>query len=328
MISQSSEELRARAESFAVALGRHAGADVIEGQLADRRRIHAGAAARKLADRDRLRRRGRGRTALPFEPILRWWRASKMAGCCSISERFLRAKKTTWRAHSAPPAPKDCDNSIASSAVRSAMRSIKMLSFAACAPSPTPPSPSSVGIPSAAVKFPSDPPPVADSSQLHAQLFRAARGPFEIAGGWRAFAPWAADSSRPPLGSSNACRTGARPRNFLSSDGASFAWATRMSTSTRASAATTLVRVPPEITPGFTVTPFFEIRERGDRSGSGAPTLQWRSLRLEIDACMRRSSFHRNRVSPTPLRAVLSFPSIPCPAQPPARRRFAAPPLR
>ena len=39
-----------------------------------------------------------------------------------------------------------------------------MLSLAACAPSPTPPSPSSVGVPSAAVKLPSDPPPVADSS--------------------------------------------------------------------------------------------------------------------------------------------------------------------
>ena len=38
----------------------------------------------------------------------------------------------------------------------------------------------------------------------------------------------------------------------------------RMSTSARASAATTLVRVPPEITPGFTVMPRSEVGESGD----------------------------------------------------------------
>ena len=53
---------------------------------------------------------------------------------------------------------------LASNAVRSAIRSIRMLSFTACAPSPTVPNPSSVGTPSAAEKFPSEPPPVADSS--------------------------------------------------------------------------------------------------------------------------------------------------------------------
>ncbi len=60
-------------------------------------------------------------------------------------------------------------NRAASNAVRSAMRSIRILSLLACAPSPTPPKPSSVGTPSAAVKFPSEPPPVADSSSFQAQ---------------------------------------------------------------------------------------------------------------------------------------------------------------
>jgi hypothetical protein len=55
-------------------------------------------------------------------------------------------------------------SSFAISAVRSDMRSIRMLSFAACAPSPTAPRPSSVGTPMAAVKFPSEPPPLSDSS--------------------------------------------------------------------------------------------------------------------------------------------------------------------
>src|SRR5205085_8991097 len=40
-------------------------------------------------------------------------------------------------------------------------------SCSAWAPSPTAPKPSSVGIPSAAVKFPSDPPPTAASSNFH-----------------------------------------------------------------------------------------------------------------------------------------------------------------
>ena len=52
---------------------------------------------------------------------------------------------------------------------------------------------------------------------------------------------------------------GRRDRNFLSSAAASFIFAMRMSTSARASAATTLVRVPPAITPGFTVMPCFRL---------------------------------------------------------------------
>jgi hypothetical protein len=45
----------------------------------------------------------------------------------------------------------------ATNAAQSAMRSMRILSFAACAPSPTAPRPSSVGMPRVAVKFPSEP---------------------------------------------------------------------------------------------------------------------------------------------------------------------------
>ena len=58
--------------------------------------------------------------------------------------------------------------------VRSAARTC---SCSACAPSPSRPSPSNVGTPSAAVKFPSDPPPVAAFAQLLAQFPGARRAP-------------------------------------------------------------------------------------------------------------------------------------------------------
>src|SRR5262249_49498705 len=53
----------------------------------------------------------------------------------------------------------------ATSAARSGSGSSSTYSWSACAPSPIAPSPSSVGTPSAAVKFPSDPPPVLPSAR-------------------------------------------------------------------------------------------------------------------------------------------------------------------
>ena len=50
---------------------------------------------------------------------------------------------------------------------------------------------------------------------------------------------------------------GRSPRNFFSINFESAILATRTSTSTSASAAITFVRVPPRITPGFTVIPRF-----------------------------------------------------------------------
>src|SRR5438874_1789780 len=54
----------------------------------------------------------------------------------------------------------------ATSAARRGSSEITIDSVGACAPSPTPPSPSRVGIPSPAVKFPSEPPPTAASSSF------------------------------------------------------------------------------------------------------------------------------------------------------------------
>ena len=57
----------------------------------------------------------------------------------------------------------------ASSAVLGTSASSRMDSRSACAPSPTAPIPSNVGIPRAEVKFPSEPPPVAASCKLKTQ---------------------------------------------------------------------------------------------------------------------------------------------------------------
>jgi hypothetical protein len=51
----------------------------------------------------------------------------------------------------------------ANKAARRGSSEIRTDSVLACAPSPTPPSPSSVGMPRPAVKFPSEPPPTATS---------------------------------------------------------------------------------------------------------------------------------------------------------------------
>jgi hypothetical protein len=146
------------------------------------------------------------------------------------------------------------DSSIANSAVRSAIRSTRMLSFTACAPSPTPPNPSRVGMPRAAVKLPSDPPPDNDSSSLTPSSWampRAVRNSFLMAGvrsmGGRFKPPSTCIEQR--------LSNGRNARNFLSNAGASLIRTTLMSISARASAAMTLLRVPPDMTPGFTVMP-------------------------------------------------------------------------
>ena len=76
----------------------------------------------------------------------------------------------------------------ASSAVRGARCSTITDSCRACAPSPTAPMPSSVGMPSAAVKFPSDAPPVAASSSTK-PVRGPAPAPYGRAGRSRGCAP-------------------------------------------------------------------------------------------------------------------------------------------
>ena len=65
MISLSSEELRARVQSLATRLD-GLSAQVLEGELVDRRRVHAGAAALKLVDCGGIERRRGSGTAAAF----------------------------------------------------------------------------------------------------------------------------------------------------------------------------------------------------------------------------------------------------------------------
>src|SRR5690606_24700089 len=70
-----------------------------------------------------------------------------------------------------------------SSATRSSDSLMRMCSWRACAPPPTDPSPSSVAIPSAEVKFPSEPPPTtaassASPSPRNASSAASCRRPF------------------------------------------------------------------------------------------------------------------------------------------------------
>src|ERR1039458_6313246 len=200
--------------------------------------IRAGAPGGKVEILDDLRGRPASAIATQFLPAR--YRRPRQAPPC------LRLRSE--------PSPYSAASNFPTSAVRSAMRFTNRLSFAACAPSPTAPKPSSVGIPSAAVKFPSEPPPVSDSSNStpisrpNSRAFRkSATIPAERSIGGR---------FNPPVTSIVQRRSkGFSPRIFFSSPGASRRRSTRMSTSTRASAATTLLRVPPEITPGFTVMP-------------------------------------------------------------------------
>ncbi len=189
---------------------------------------------------------------------------------------------------------------------------IKMLSFAACAPSPTPPNPSSVGTPIAAVKLPSEPPPVEDSSNFtpsSCAQSRAITNSFRIAGvrsiGGR-FKP-------PSTCIEHRLSKGRNARNFLSRAGASFILLIRMSTSALASAATTLTRVPPETTPGLTVIPRFNCVKPAMRSICRASsTIALAPFSKSRPACDARP-FTVTVYEPTPLRSVLSLPSSPAP---------------
>ena len=76
-----------------------------------------------------------------------------------FQEKCLVALDDQWSVgHAAPPM---AESSPASRRARSSMLDTDAHSWSACAPSPTAPSPSSVGTPAAAVKFPSLAPPTA-----------------------------------------------------------------------------------------------------------------------------------------------------------------------
>ena len=146
-------------------------------------------------------------------------------------------------------------------------------------PSPTAPRPSSVGTPSAAVKLPSEPPPVSDSSNLHAQFARqllrragtGARCPAERSIGGRFNPPVTSIVQR--------LSNGLRARNFRSSTGASFSRSTRISTSAVASAATTFDARAARDHARIDRDAARQIGESGDRARSAAPVPEWRSRR-------------------------------------------------
>ena len=70
----------------------------------------------------------------------------------------------------------------------------------------------------------------------------------------------------------------------------------RMSTSTCASAATTLVRVPPAITPGFTVMPCFRLVNAAIFGIWRASSTTALAPALIVDSGVRRPSLHRDGV--------------------------------
>ena len=128
-----------------------------------------------------------------------------------------------------------------------------MYSPGVCAPAPTAPSPSSVGTPSAAVRLPSDPPPLSDPSTAN---------PISPASAW-AFLKSPAEMRfsiggrcSPPLTSIFApSKMGRSARIFLTSRCISARRTARASITACALAGITLDRTPPEITSAFTVTP-------------------------------------------------------------------------
>ena len=89
-------------------------------------------------------------------------------------------------------------------------------------------------------------------------------------------APSAAGSTRPSLRCGSACRPAAAPRNLRSSPARPSAARRACRLPPVASAATTFERVPPEITPGFTVMPRSQVGEAGDAIESAAPVPGWR----------------------------------------------------
>src|SRR5258708_37492828 len=92
---------------------------------------------------------------------------------------------------------------------------ITMCSWTACAPSPTPPSPSRVGMPSPAVKLPSEPPPTAASAS-----FQPRSCAIPVASSYKAAIPTVRSIGgrlTPPLTSTlHLLLNGRSPRIFLS----------------------------------------------------------------------------------------------------------------
>lgn len=191
------------------------------------------------------------------------------------------------------------------------MRATETRSSAACSPSPTEPSPSSVAV-NRLVKFPSDPPPT-----LAASSGMPRRRPISWARRKSARLRAVGSIGDLPKAPSTRIRasgsTGCSERMAASTSTADASVGTRTSTSAIASGAITFAHKPPSIVPTFTVIPragslswksrwiWWDSSRMADRPSSGA-----------TQACAARP-VTVTRKCPTPLRAVLSFPAGPKP---------------
>ena len=112
---------------------------------------------------------------------------------------------------------------------------------------------------------------------------------------------------RPPLISSvHRLSKGFSERNFLSITAASRKRGILMSMCARASAAVTFERVPPAMTPGFTVIPLSRIGERGDHPDLSRHFQNRAGPLFEVDARVGRDAADGHRIVANPLRAVLT----------------------
>ena len=138
--------------------------------------------------------------------------------------------------------------------------SMSTCSCSAWAPSPTAPRPSNVGTPSAAVKFPSEPPPVPPSPSSCPSSARHLSGLLvQTRDLGAAFQRRAIEAAAQPHDRARAS-TGRRPRNAASTSVARRPRVgTRTSTVARASSAMTFGREPPDTAPTLTEMPRCEV---------------------------------------------------------------------
>ncbi len=173
-----------------------------------------------------------------------------------------------------------------------------------CAPSPTAPMPSSVGMPSAAVKLPSEAPPVAASSSAKPRSAgKRLRFAKELNGSTAALHGRpvnAAGDDEEHRGSADL-----RAVNFRVMRGPSTRRAIRTSTSAQASAGITLLLVPPPATPTLTVRPRFKSVNPLTRSTTRASSRMALAPFSKSTPACAAMPFTSIRQLPVPLRAVL-----------------------
>jgi len=198
---------------------------------------------------------------------------------------------------------------------------MRMLSAAACArPHPRRHKPSSVGTPSAAVKLPSDPPPVCDSSSSTPQLARQHPRHAEQ----RAI-PAERSIGRPVqtaahFGRCTAGHTASTSRNLFSSPGASFRRRTPDIDLRSGFGGHHIGARAPRNHPRIDRDATHQFGEPGDKVDLPRQFQHRAGAGLKVHARVRGlSAHHHGEIRPRPLRAVLSLAlRVPSPAPKPA----------